>query len=85
MKETQKGKIGGRPKAVQEQVNRRREKGRKGWPLVAWFNAWSEVPAVQAANLAGTLLSPPFLEIRVATGCTQSKNRQRLILTVAAN
>jgi hypothetical protein len=43
MKMTHHGKIGRLPKAVQEQLNRRLEKGERGGPLAAWLNSLPEV------------------------------------------
>ena len=39
MNEAPKGKIGRLPKAIQEQVNRRLENGKKVRTLVVWLNA----------------------------------------------
>ena len=53
MNEAHRGKIGHLPKALQEDVNRRLEKGEHGRTVVAWLNALPEVQAVLAAEFAG--------------------------------
>jgi len=53
MNEAHRGKIGHLPKALQEEVNRRLEKGEHGRTVVAWLNALPEVQAVLAAEFAG--------------------------------
>ena len=53
MNEAHRGKIGHLPKALQEDVNRRLEKGEHGRTVVAWLNALPEVQAVVAAEFAG--------------------------------
>jgi hypothetical protein len=50
MNEAHRGKIGHLPKAVQEQVNRRRESGEKGRTLVAWLKALPEAQATRPEN-----------------------------------
>jgi hypothetical protein len=50
---THNGKIGRLPKSVQEEVNRRLERGEKGPLLLAWLNALPEVQALLAAEFAG--------------------------------
>ena len=51
MNEAHRGKIGHLPKALQEQVNRRLEKGEKGRTLVAWLNAPLEAGGRKAEML----------------------------------
>ena len=53
MNEAPKAKIGRRPKAFQEQVNRRLEKGEKGRPPIAGLNALPEVLAALAVEFVG--------------------------------
>ena len=63
MNEAHRGKIGHLPKALQEQVNRRLEKGEHGRTLVAWLNALPEVQAALARRAGrpdpGPAAAPP--------------------------
>jgi hypothetical protein len=79
MNEAPKGKIGGLPKAVQEQVNRRMEGGEKGRSLVVWLNARPEVPAVLAAEFAGKPIREQNVSEWSQHGCQPSLRQQQAL------